>query len=84
VTDKPRKSADHTVREPGRYANFFQIGHSAYEFLMEFGQQDGNIHTRIYLSPQHARILSDLLQEALREHNLLVKDPGSSSARNIQ
>jgi len=51
---------------------------------MEFGQQDGNIHTRIYLSPQHARILSDLLQEALREHNLLVKDPGSSSARNIQ
>jgi Protein of unknown function (DUF3467) len=55
-------------KEQGRYANFFQIGHNAFEFLIEFGQQDGGIHTRIYVSPQHARILSDLLVEALSHY----------------
>jgi Protein of unknown function (DUF3467) len=49
----------------GHYANFFQIGHNAFEVLIEFGQQEAGIHTRIYLSPQHARILSDLLSNAL-------------------
>jgi hypothetical protein len=57
-----------TSKEQGRYANFFQIGHNAFEFLIEFGQQDEGIHTRIYLSPQHARILSDLLVEALNRY----------------
>lgn len=52
----------------GRYANFFQIGHNAFEFLLEFGQQDRGIHTRIYVSPQYARVLSDLLIETLRQH----------------
>jgi hypothetical protein len=54
--------------EQGRYANVFQIGHNAFEFLVEFGQHERGIHTRIYVSPQHARILSDLLQETLRQH----------------
>jgi Protein of unknown function (DUF3467) len=54
--------------EQGRYANFFQVGHNAAEFLIEFGQEDGSIHTRVYLSPQHARIFSDLLIETLRRH----------------
>ena len=55
-------------KEEGRYANFFQIGHNAAEFLFEFGQQEGSIHTRVYVSPQHARILSDLLLKTLRQH----------------
>lgn len=55
-------------KEQGRYANFFQIGHNAAEFLLEFGQEDGSIHTRVYISPQHARILSDLLLETLHRH----------------
>jgi hypothetical protein len=57
--------------EEARYANFFQIGHNAFEFLIEFGQQEGDeggIHTRIYVSPQHARILANLLRDTLREH----------------
>lgn len=54
----------------GRYANFFQIGHNEFEFLFEFGQQDGGIHTRIYVSPQYAQVLSDLLIETLRQHEL--------------
>jgi Protein of unknown function (DUF3467) len=72
VSEKDKKRLNPTAR----YSNFFQVGHNAYEFLLEFGQQDSEIHTRIYLSPQHARMLSDLLLNALREHNLLSeKDP---------
>jgi uncharacterized protein DUF3467 len=53
----------------GRYANFFQIGHNEFEFLIEFGQQNHGIHTRIFVSPQYARVLSDLLTEALHQHD---------------
>jgi hypothetical protein len=58
-------------KEQGRYANYFQIGHNIAEFLLEFGQEDGSIHTRVYLSPQHAKILSDLLAETLRSYERL-------------
>lgn len=57
-------------RDEARYANFFQIGHNAFEFLLEFGQQE-DIHTRIYISPQHAQILSKLLIETLHQHEEL-------------
>ena len=56
-------------KEAGRYANFFQIGYNAFEFRIDFGQEDGAIHTRMYLSPQHARVLRDLLSETLNKHN---------------
>ena len=48
----------------GRYANFFQIGHNASEFLIEFGQQEAGetvFHTRIYVSAEQARILAKIL-----------------------
>jgi hypothetical protein len=64
---KVRKLKGSSAKE-GRYANFFQVGHNAFEFLIEFGQQDRGIHTRIYVSPQYARVLSDLLIETLRQH----------------
>jgi len=57
-------------RDEARYANFFQIGYNAYEFLIEFGQEE-NIHTRIYVSPQHAQFLSKLLIDTLRQHKQL-------------
>ena len=55
-------------RESGRYANVFQIGYNAAEFLIEFGQEASGIHTRVYVSPQHAHMLSDLLSKTLLEH----------------
>jgi len=63
-----RQSAKGVAAKEGRYANFFQVGHNAFEFLLEFGQQDRGIHTRIYVSPQYARVLSELLIETLRQH----------------
>ena len=56
-------------KEDARYANFFQVGYNAFEFLLEFGQSRGRIHTSIYVSPQHARMLSDLLLGALKAYN---------------
>ena len=62
-----------------RYANSFQVGYNAFEFLLEFGQREGRIHTSIYVSPQHARMLSDLLLGALKEYNEGKGDSGAPS-----
>jgi hypothetical protein len=61
---KPQKRR----KDEAKYANFFQVGFNAFEFLLEFGQGEGSIHTSIYLSPQHARMFSELLARALKEH----------------
>jgi len=62
------RSGHKKSREEASYANFFQVGYNAFEFLLEFGQREGRIHTSIYLSPQHARMLSDLLAGALQDY----------------
>lgn len=80
MSEKEKKQVSQTAR----YANFFQVGHNAYEFLLEFGQQDSDIHTRIYISPQHARMLSDLLLDALREHSLLLEKNEARRKKEIQ
>jgi hypothetical protein len=67
---KRRQSTRSVNAKEGRYANFFQVGHNEFEFLIEFGQQGGGIHTRIYVSPQYAHALSELLIETLRQHEL--------------
>ena len=63
MSSGPRKT-----KEDARYANFFRVGYNAFEFLLEFGQREGRIHTSIYLSPQHAKMLSDLLAGAVKEY----------------
>jgi hypothetical protein len=69
------ESGDLQQRVPleGRYANFFKVGHNAYEFILEFGQlyePEGRpgIHTRIITSPAYVQELLRTLQEALAEH----------------
>ena len=55
----------------GRYANYFQIGFNADEFVFDFGQQyppdPERIHTRIIASPSSARTFSALLTDTLRQ-----------------
>jgi hypothetical protein len=56
-----------------KYANYFQIGQNAVEFVLEFGQLYGDetaplLHTRIITSPSYAKNLLTLLQHALAEH----------------
>lgn len=54
----------------GRYANYFTIGHNAFEFLLDFGQfyaegEAVRVHTRIITSPNYAKALLGILQESI-------------------
>jgi hypothetical protein len=57
----------------GRYANYFQIGFNAYEFVIDFGlaypPEEGRFHTRIVTNPGVARDLSETLGRSLRDHD---------------
>ena len=70
VSRQKARPAPQTEREEGRYANFCEIGYSAFEILLEFGQRKAGIHTRIYLSPECARMLSETLREAIGIHSV--------------
>jgi len=59
------------------YVNYFEIGQNPYEFLLELGQYRPGmasepgailIHTRIATAPSYAKLLSGLLERAVREH----------------
>ncbi len=57
----------------GRYTNYFEVGHNAFEFLLDFGQLyveefEGRMHTRIITSPVFAKRLAEVLNLALSEY----------------
>ncbi len=57
----------------GRYANCFDIGHNAFEFVIDCGQcySDTEIsccHTRIITNPVYAEALMEALSEALMKY----------------
>jgi len=67
----------------GRYANYFEIGHNAFEFLLDLGQaypegERAYIHTRIITGPKYAKALRDLLGESIdryeRTFGIIPKD----------
>ena len=52
------------------YANYFEVGHNAFEFLIDFGQFQPesatvSMHSRMVAGPVHAKLLSKLLAEAI-------------------
>ena len=61
---------------PGaRYANYFEVGHNAFEFLIDFAQDEGRDdkgplrHTRIITNPKSARVLLDLLRLSIEQYD---------------
>ncbi len=57
----------------GRYANYFKVGHNAFEFLLDFGQyyqgaDRGHLHTRIITNPSYAKALLETLHEAISQY----------------
>ena len=57
----------------GRYANYFEVGHNAFEFLLDFGQlyseePEAQMHTRIITSPIFAKQLAETLNRALYQY----------------
>jgi hypothetical protein len=56
-----------------RYANYFHVGHNAFEVILEFAQHyEGSIqprmHTRIVAAPTYAKALLGLLRTAIEEY----------------
>ena len=64
-----RKSA--RVTRP-LYANYFEVGHTAFEFVIEFGDgyaaKPRACHTRIVTNPVYALELLDVLERAVRRY----------------
>lgn len=56
----------------GSYANYFEVGHTAFEFVLEFGERYAGrqtpCHTRIVTSPTYAHALLTTLSKALDEY----------------
>jgi hypothetical protein len=53
-----------------RYANYFEVGHNACEFIFDFGQyhpedDSAHMHCRIVTGPAYAKLLADLLHAAI-------------------
>ena len=71
------KKEDHISSEgkrlEGKYANYFEIGNAACEFLFDFaqlyqGREKVHFHTRIITTPQGAKALQDTLRESIHEY----------------
>ncbi|MEJ1961463.1 MAG: DUF3467 domain-containing protein [Gammaproteobacteria bacterium] len=71
----------------GRYANYFEVGHNAFEFVIDFGQEySGNphvqIHSRIITAPPYVKALIATLTESLsryESHFGAIPDPNERS-----
>lgn len=74
MTDKNSCRTPQRPRAPlARYSNYFEVGHNAYEFLIDFGQYqpevaDVVLHTRIVVGPVLAKLLHDLVHDAISKH----------------
>ena len=68
---------DQSGDEPeGRYANYFHVGHNAFEVVLEFGQyyeamSPPRMHTRIIAAPAYAKALLVLLAGAIGDYENL-------------
>ena len=57
----------------GRYANYFKVGHNAFEFVIDFGQyypesDQAELYTRIITSPAYAKSLLKTLRESIERY----------------
>lgn len=62
---------DDTEGLSGQYANYFQIGNNAFEFVIDFGQlydeqEKARFHTRIITNPIYAKELLNTLEESIK------------------
>jgi hypothetical protein len=58
-----------------RYANWFEVGFTPDEFVLDFGQaydaETPQVHTGIITTPRLARGLLEMLGRSLEEHRML-------------
>ncbi len=56
----------------GNYANHFEIGHNALEFILDFSQsydvtEEAELCTRVVTSPSYAKALLQVLEKAITQ-----------------
>lgn len=67
----PRVDPKRRRRAPrAAYANYFEVVHNPFEFLIDFGQFDPDaaavtMHSRMATGPAHAKLLTQLLTDAI-------------------
>tara|TARA_R110000824_G_scaffold27803_6_gene94008 strand:- start:758 stop:1162 length:405 start_codon:yes stop_codon:yes gene_type:complete len=57
------------------YANYFEVGHNAFEFLVDAGQiepgtGDISFHSRLAIGPAHAKLFSQLLNQSIDQFEM--------------
>ncbi len=67
------KSSGKRGKLEGRYANYFKVGHNAFEFVLDFGQyypetEEAELYTRVITSPSYAKTLLEMLQDSIWQH----------------
>lgn len=66
----------------GKYVNYFEVGHNAFEFVLDFGQsyagsQEPQMHTRIVTSPAYAKVFLETLRESIEQYERSFNDSSS-------
>jgi hypothetical protein len=93
VTESEQSAAAPGTRVEGRYANGIQVGHNAFEFVLDFSQQyesahDEPPHTRIVTSPYYAKGFLETLQAAIdayeREFGAIEARPAKAEGGDAQ
>lgn len=57
----------------GRYANYFKVGHNAFEFVIDFGQyyletERAELYTRVITNPCYAKSLFETLGKSIERY----------------
>ena len=68
-----RKGRQTSDPREGRYANYFKIGHNAFELIIDCGQcysdnDEPQLHTRLITSPAYGKGLLKALRDSLDEY----------------
>lgn len=72
-TPKKRLTLRENNKLEGQYANYFKVGHNAYEFVIDFGQyypetDQAELYTRIITNPKYAKSLIETLRESIMRY----------------
>ena len=74
MVSEPEEIATQQIdRLEGRYANAFQVGHNAFEFVLDFSQQYAGVgespaHTRIVTGPHYAKRFLETLRGSVEAY----------------
>jgi len=81
MCDKHNKCLESNPLE-GKYVNYFEVGHNAFEFILDFGQfygedEEPQLHTRIITSPAYAKVFLETLRESIEQYERSFTDSSS-------